>query len=345
MNFVYYEESESYARNFVVTCLWDSDGLESEDECLSSVEMRVYQAQYGYCFTFDPPHNTTHVDGFSSILYIDDSVEVAMPLYAIKPYRAFATGAVLTAHQKKTLPLIEDGIILPAGMSSEVGISVSRREKLPPPFSTCAYEPQLPVSENYAYTQETCNQLCSQNEIIQDCGCVDNFLLAVPSQFQDDVHYCRKIEKEQDILRSIVHTSLCIDTQSHYRHMCDDFCPIECIENRYELTRSEIEWPHPTSQIAFYNAYILGKPYEERFQAYANLSASLVRGNRMPHLYDVLKKETLMKDNFLEVSITKCLYTTQTLFASSGILRDYKPFYSFKRDAEWQYPQERFIMK
>ena len=304
VNFVYDRQPELYARNFVVTCQWDTAARNTEDDCLSSMKMHVFQTQYGYCFTFEPPQNTSQVNGFSAILYIDDSIEVAVPSYALQMHRSFATGVVLTAHRKETLPLIDEGIVLPVGMSSEVSISVSQRKKLPKPYSSCEYAPHLPVTENYAYTKETCHQLCLQNKFIQDCGCVDNFLLAMPSQLQDGVSYCRtahKMHDVEDILRLIANFSRCIDPS--HESLCYDMCPMECIDHRYELTTSEIEWPHPTSQIAFYNSYIRGKPYEDRFQAYANLSASLDRGNKIPHLYNALRKETIMKDNFVEASM------------------------------------------
>ena len=315
VNFVYDRHPRLHARNFIVTCLWDTNVWDTEDDCLLTMAMRVYEAQYGYCFTFEPPQTTSQVYGFSSILYIDDSIEVTLPSYALQMHRSFATGVVLTAHRKETLPLIDDGIILPAGMSSEVRISVSQREKLPSPFSSCEYTHHLPVSENYAYTHKTCHKLCLQNNVINDCGCVDNLLPAVPSQLQSDINYCRKIDNVQnmeDILRFISNISQCIDHKDE--SLCYDMCPIECIDHRYELTRSQIEWPHPTSQIAFYDSYIRGKLYEDRFHAYANLSASLGTGNAIPHLHNVLKKETIMRDNFLEASKTIGRRKFQPLF-------------------------------
>ena len=302
VNLVDYEKPGLKPRNFVVTCRWDTESWETEEDCLSSMEMRVYQAKYGNCFTFEAPEDTSGINGFSAILYIDDSIEVAMPSFALRMERSFATGAVLTAHGRDSLPDIDTGIILSTGMSSEVGISVTRRVKLPYPFSDCEHTPSMPVSENYAYTQETCWHLCYQNKVIQECDCADSLVLSAVSQLGNDITYCVKVGGNIDV-GAALNRSLCMRYWSSRTSLvCDDVCPDKCIDHRYQLTKAEITWPHPTSQIAFYDAYIHGKPYEDRFHFYNNLSARLARGEEIPRFYDMLRKETTMRDNFLEVS-------------------------------------------
>ena len=306
VNFVHNSGLELNAQNFVVTCRWDAESWETEPDCLLSMEMHVYQAKYGYCFTFEPPQNAGHISSFSAILYIDDSIEVAVPLFVLRTERTFATGAVLTAHRRDTLPDIDGGIILSAGTSSEVGISITRRKKLPNPFSQCEYKSNMPVVDNYAYTRGTCKALCYQEKVISECGCVDSLALSMPSQFENGVQYCNWVDISRPIdhnAQSIANLTSCLRFWSSRISLCDDVCPDECNDHRYELTRAEIEWPHPTSQIAFYDAYIRGKPYEERFQAYGNLSVSLGRGGKIPDLYDILWKERKMGNNFLEVSM------------------------------------------
>ena len=258
------------------------------------MELRVYQARYGYCFTFEAPQRNNHIYGFSAILYIDNSIEVVMPLFVLRLQRSFAKGAVLTAHRRGSLPNIDNGIILSVGMSSEVGISMTRRQKLPSPFSRCEYAPSMPVREDYAYTRATCKALCYQNIVISECGCADSLALLVPSQLENDINYCTWVDRSRilgDNIRSMANLSLCLRYLSSQTSLCHDVCPDECMDHRYDLTRAEIEWPHPTSQIAFYDAYIRGKPYEDRFQAYANLSASMNKGERISDLYDKLGRK------------------------------------------------------
>ena len=304
VNFVHGDQAERNVTNFVVTCQWDTASWATEEDCLLSKKLHLYEAQYGYCFTFEPPDDAGHIYGFSAILYIDDSIEVAMPSFFLRLERSFATGAVLTAHRRNTLPDIGGGIILSAGTSSEIGIFSYRRRKLPEPFSQCEYTPRMPVSENYSYTRETCRALCYQNKYVQECGCVDSMELMVPSQLGARTQFCGRVDvmaNAADYMQLFSNQTLCLRHWFTDISLCDEACPIECIEDRYELTRAEIEWPHPTSQIAFYDAYIHGKPYEERFKLYANLSATMDRRGKIPRLYDILRKETSMANNFLEV--------------------------------------------
>ena len=306
VNFFHGEQAEQYAEHFIVTCQWHTTSSTTEEDCLSSKKLQLYEAQYGYCFTFEPPQNTGRMLGFSAILYIDDSIEMAMPWFALRMERSFAKGAVLAAHRRNSLPDIDGGIILSAGTSSEVGIFAHRREKLSEPFTKCKYTPKMPVTENYSYTCGTCRVLCYQNKVVQECGCVDSMELMVPFQLGTGTQFCGRVDEMAemgDFVQFFSNQKLCLRHWFSNTSLCHDACPTECADDHYKLTRSQIEWPHPTSQIAFYDAYIHGKPYKERFQVYGNLSAAMDRGGKIPYLYDILRKEESLKNNFLEVGI------------------------------------------
>ena len=301
------------ANNFVVSCRWDSDVLESEQSCVQSAEMHLYQSNYGYCFTFDPPENRKHIYGFSAILYIDDSFEVVMPSCELNLARPFASGAVLTAHLRNSLPDIKHGVILQSGKSTEVHISHSRRVHLPPPYPpNCDPNPSMP-EDNHVYTGDTCLDLCYQNEVINLCGCVNDLALSVPSQFKSDIDYCSKLDDGLDMFETsmtFVNRLKCVRSVLSNTSHCDVTCPVMCQEERYDLTSAMIDWPHPIIQLAFYIRYIHKKPYQDRFQVYRDLSASRANGTSTSGLYDILRQTTKMTDNFLQVSELRPLLRT-----------------------------------
>ena len=299
------------ARNFVVSCRWDSDKIESERSCVQSAQKHLYQTSYGYCFTFKPPDNSSYIYGFSAILYIDDTFRVPVPSFELNLGRPFASGAVLSAHLLDSPPNIEQGVILESGKSIEVRVTQSRRVQLEAPYpSNCSYYPRVPNGE-YVYTSDSCRALCKQNEVIRQCGCIDGLTLSVPSQLTNDIDFCRKIDLDDtdvnNAFEAFTNLSKCVRSVFSSFTMCDDECPIECIEERYEMMSAEIRWPHPTTQLAFYERYIKGKPYEHRFDTYKNLTESLHDSVEydnviLDELYNTLSGTNQMTDNFLQVS-------------------------------------------
>ena len=299
------------ARNFVVSCRWDSDQIESEESCIQSAQKNLYQTNYGYCFTFEPPHNDSFIYGFSVILYIDDTFRVPVPSFELNLGRPFASGAVLAAHLQNSPPDIEKGVVLESGKSTEVRVTQSRRVQLEAPYpSNCSYNPSMPYEE-YVYTGDSCWALCKQNEVIRQCGCIDGLTLSVPSQIINGINFCSKFDLNDTNLNNafeaFANQSKCVRSVFSSISLCDDLCPIECIEERYEMMSAEIQWPHPTTQLAFYERYIRGKPYQQRFDTYKKLSESLhditnYDNVDLDELYDTLSETTTMTDNFLQVS-------------------------------------------
>ena len=293
------------ARDFVVSCRWDGDLFLDESSCMSSVHMHLYQTNYGYCFTLDPPANSSITRGFAGIFYLDDSLGVSVPSFELNMARSFASGALLVAHQRGSLPNFEDGIVLSAGRSSEIHIYLQQRIRLSEPYSDCDPEPGLPVEENHLYTFEACWALCNQNEIIQRCGCVDGITLSTESQLVQNYTYCAIVDRNiPDMERVEVFTnrSMCIRSVFGNALLCESTCPVQCIEKGYKLTSAEISWPHPMTQLAFYDRYIRGKRYQNRFQLYGNLSEKLAHGTReFTDTYNLLKQRTEIEENFLEV--------------------------------------------
>ena len=300
------QDDGTLARNFVVSCRWDADVLESESSCVEDAEMNVFQTTYGNCFTFNPPENSSYVYGFSAILYLDDTLGVNLPSVELNLARPFAAGAVLTTHQRHTLPNMEHGLVLSAGISSEVHLSLSRRIQLPPPYSNCSPQPTLPLNEtsDYIYTQDTCIALCYQNEIVRRCSCRDGSLLSIKSQFPSGVPYCRAFSQTSSVTEGyylFANRSLCIRSV-FMDFSCDKQCPTSCHEERYVPTLAPIIWPHPTMQLAFYTNYISQKPYKEAFRFYGTLSAMQDQGNTTPaYLFEMLRQNALVRDNFLQV--------------------------------------------
>ena len=307
------------ARNFVVSCRWDSDMIESEESCIQSAQKHLYQTNYGYCFTFEPPDKGRFIYGFSVILYIDDTFRVPVPSFELNLGRPFASGAVLAAHLRDSSPNIEQGVVLESGKSTEVRVTQSRRVQLEAPYpSNCSNNPRMPYGKQ-VYSSYSCWALCMQNEVIRQCGCIDGLTLSVPSQLTNDINFCRKVDLGgtdiKNAFEAFANQSKCVRSVFSSITMCDNMCPIECTKERYEMMSAEIQWPHPTTQLAFFERYIRGKPYQQRFDTYKNLSESLHDSANydnvdLDELYDTLSETTTMTDNFLQVRTKWWAYGT-----------------------------------
>lgn len=297
------EHGWNESSNFVVHCGWDTD-LKSYD-CMSQARVMLYSTDYGYCFTFTQPQDSTFLNGFSAILYADTSSFVTtMPAFPLGIDHVFTDGARVILHPKGTLPLLREGVNVETGFLTTVGISLNRIEKLGEPYSDCAHDPHLhacwqqepDVTDAYIYSKEACEDFCFQHDLIAKCGCISGKELSVYGM-RENISYCG-YRPEGDL---VAQYNASLEAVDCYYSVAPSACSIPCTSDTYDLTLYRTVWPHPSYQVAFYEEHIKNKPYADEFLYYENIST--LAQNDLRAAYIKLKTSPLIRDNFLQVNI------------------------------------------
>ena len=306
------------AHQFLVACQWHvrPNGLEICQADNKQVSM--YQASLGYCFTLTPPVTRSFVQGFSAILYLDDSLQIRVPFHELTINPPVSVGAFLFVHQRKTLPDISKGTVLLAGRNSHVKIRVQQRIRQPHPYSNCTRQAMLPQAPEYAYTQESCLSLCSQDSFIKTCGCIGDQAIFVPTlEGYNGEPLCGVVSLE-NVSQSLQHFSKehrCLREVLLTSGRCDNYCPVVCEESRYQLTTESTIWPHNAFRVAFWRAYIINRPYSYRFDVF---NEWIHNENDTPAETDwklkQIENDDLLTRNFLQVILSVMLDTMNIIF-------------------------------
>ena len=294
------ENGYNETRNFLLFCEWVTD-IEDYD-CSGNARVQLYTTDYGYCFTFQQPVNATNTTGFSAILYLDSfSFVTHMPAFPVGLGNVFTDGARIVLHPAGSQPLLKEGLNIEAGDHTTVTVKLQRMKRLGPPYSVCEKElpinlcwPGVDIGANTRYRREQCEDYCFQNDILSRCNCITGTRLSAYSM-RENTSFCGK-KPSDNIVEIFEFISATIEC---YNSITEVACPADCTEDRYDLTLFRSDWPHPSYQLAFYDEHIRGKPYENDFAAYSNISSS----GDVHHAFSQLQNLDLIRRNFLQINV------------------------------------------
>ncbi len=170
----------------------------------------VFDPYFMKCITFQPPVDTVLSEGVESGLtvvgiYGNSMVDwdaflsnLSYPvliggLQEFNHPLAGNQGARVVVHPRGSpaLPAAE-GLDIPPGFSSSIGISFQRTVNLGEPFGKCSTEDPR-GGHNETYRLLPCLRRCIQAAVIERCGCVDARLPQPLNHDHTDVPYCGKI--------------------------------------------------------------------------------------------------------------------------------------------------------
>ena len=285
--------------------------------------MFIYQASLGYCFTLTPPATHGFVSGFSAILYLDDSLQITVPFYELTIHPPISLGASLFVHQRNTLPDLSKGAVLLAGRNSHVKIRVQQRIRQPHPYSNCTRRALLPQAPEYAYTQKSCLDLCSQIYSVKNCRWIgDQAIFTTTIQGYHGEPFCGvlSIKNMYRWLQHLQTEKHCLRDVMFKLGRCDDYCPVACEENRYKLTTESTVWPHNDIRMAFWREYIINSPYSSRFEVFRQWvhNQSDTPTEKAWKLKQI-ENDDLLTRNFLQVILSVMLDTALRNITSLSI--------------------------
>ncbi|XP_041375089.1 degenerin-like protein asic-1 [Gigantopelta aegis] len=205
---------------------------------------RFLNHKYGNCFTFNGQDNTVNVTtqfsgpvyGLSLELYIEQTEYIG----ALSP----AAGVRVLIHPRNSMPFPEDqGISIPPGYETSIGIRKVDIGRLPAPHGSCAIEGKEPdlyvLYKNTTYSKLSCMKSCYQRLSILHCGCAVPFFYVVG---ETNICDMTKTDKEKCVKNLP-------EIQEQAFIQCDLDCPqplrisFDFSEVKYETTLSSAQWP------------------------------------------------------------------------------------------------------
>ncbi len=143
--------------------------------------METVTASYGRCFTFNSIYNNKddYAPRVASLTGVANGMTIA--LYAneanyMKNGLSSKAGSRLIIHPVNLAPQPdEEGLDLHPGQASSVPTTVNSYTRLPTPFKpncTSAWnDTKMETSEKIEYSLASCQRVCLQQAIIEECGC------------------------------------------------------------------------------------------------------------------------------------------------------------------------------
>ena len=273
-----------------------------KEDCGSAVEIvTMPTVEYLNCFEIyiDSLVQGKAIRGLELTMYLDN---VGLTTSGMEDSALDRTsGAKIFIHEPHTKPFINiNGIYLMPGEWSRIQVKQEKRTRLAPPWGEC-YNEVNGTLYNYTfnkrqYTLHGCLSVCIEHHMVEDCNCKDVNLMSL--LLEDETEEMKKLGYCQDIkLQALNHTAyydqyICAEISRGVRmDNCSQWCQLPCEEMRYRTTTSHSRWPKTEALGVFYNQYINGRVYQNRFPTREEWDAS-------PRL-----AESLINENFLRASI------------------------------------------
>ncbi|RNA27956.1 acid-sensing ion channel 1 isoform X2 [Brachionus plicatilis] len=157
------------------------------------------------------------------------------------------SGARVVVHNQSAKPIISnEGIDIPSGFQTNIGLKRSFFHKLDTPYSTCVKNSKSPDGYHSffykaifnrlnmkVYRQKVCLRLCLQEFILNECKCLDGSL---PNIYQNK-SVCESISSLECVADSRGEYFSSISSSS-----CSQ-CPLECDSYSFQLTTSSSRYP------------------------------------------------------------------------------------------------------
>jgi len=172
-------------------------------------------------------------------------------------------GLEIYFHHHSILPnLFVEGLKVTSGQFSVIHVHSVLRQRLPWPYGDCIPNDLLRKysfnDEILQYSTFTCENVCLQNKVMQECNCTDGHLtqIGLPSNTPHWIRsdFCEKMLP--NISLTIQRATCATSVRSKEMLQCRYNCPWPCLERFWQTTLSHSTWPLNPLTSSFYKKYI-----------------------------------------------------------------------------------------
>ncbi|KAM4675997.1 epithelial sodium channel subunit beta-like [Discoglossus pictus] len=219
-----------------------------DEACNESFFTPSLNPKLGNCYTFNGPSQSglqhwPHISqaevlnatkaGFSYGLTLELFIEQEEYIKSLST----AAGLRVVLHGQGKMPFPEDeGVNIPPGQESDIGVVKVHVKRLEEPYSSsCSNGENIRnfYTEGTDYSREACKKSCAQAKMVKNCGCR---MWEFPSPPGSDVPLCNISDPSINHCVQMYEYKL-----SHDQLKCH--CPLQCEEEIFELTLSSSQWP------------------------------------------------------------------------------------------------------
>ena len=247
----------------------------------------------------------------------------------------------MKVHQRRTLPILKEGVSLPPGHESTIHISEFQRELMQAPYGSCTKDEYLEDNDDetgyieedesllYKYNDESCKELMFQEDLMEACDCVSQLYEFSDKQLHSK-QFCSMMASNSDLkefygtssmmsfrhfpehikallfkdMRDVVKKLVCTLNQTRLNLTTSD-CPTPCVSQRYKISISQAPWPLLSYHLAFWEHAIRNAPFSSLFSEYENIQAQVKYAGYTNYVIEQLKNTNSSIDqNFLLISLS-----------------------------------------
>ncbi|XP_077862658.1 uncharacterized protein LOC144344653 [Saccoglossus kowalevskii] len=180
--------------DFVLECTFDGN------QCnMSSDFKEFYDDRYGNCFQFNPYNN----EGRNGLYSMKTGAKYGLTMTLFTEQDEYISiygrdsGARVVIHHPTVPPLPwSEGITIPPGMITSLGLKETRISRQPYPYGNCTQQTDFKTVYGSFYSQTVCDESCLQDNMLKYCGCVDTMLRGEPQ--------CMLLNRTQDSCKQLI---------------------------------------------------------------------------------------------------------------------------------------------
>ncbi|XP_077862656.1 uncharacterized protein LOC102808992 [Saccoglossus kowalevskii] len=208
--------------DFVLECTFDGNKCN-----MSSDFKEFYDGRYGNCFQFNPYNNDRKHGHFSTKTGAKYGLKMTLFTEQNEYISIYGrdSGARVVIHHPTLRSMPEsEGITIPPGIITSLGMKETRISRQPDPYGNCTQQKYFDKNHELFYSQTICEESCLQDNMLKYCGCVDTMLRGEPQ--------CLLLNRTQDSCKQLI--------QFFARKLllgCK--CPQPCTQSWYSTTVSQ----------------------------------------------------------------------------------------------------------
>uniref|UniRef100_A0ABM0MQX8 Degenerin unc-8-like n=1 Tax=Saccoglossus kowalevskii TaxID=10224 RepID=A0ABM0MQX8_SACKO len=142
-----------------------------------------YDDRYGNCYQFNPFNGNQDDERYSTKTGANYGLKMTLFTEQDEYISVYGrdSGARVVIHPPH-VPAIpwSEGITIPPGMITSIGMKETRIKRQPHPYGNCTEQTEFESMYGTHYTQTICEEECLQAKMLEFCGCVDTMLRDEP---------------------------------------------------------------------------------------------------------------------------------------------------------------------
>lgn len=260
---------------------------------------------YFNCFTIEPVKKFEEhfqADSLSLVLYTGNfPLNVSVPPFVSLTPKSAKVGVRVALHHVNEVPYLKTGYDVAPGHVTTFSCTSTLYTRLPHPYGECM--PLLRDGEQEIIYKNwyQCLLECIQNLTKLDCGCRDP---GITIDDESGYPFCSTIlENKEEMFKKMTCAS---EFFMERTYDCSDTsgCGLPCEEIIFDSQVSSSKWPDLQYHLAFYEQFIVGRDYAQKFKIYESIKDIMEYDTNKA--YQMLAENShLIENNFLQIQVTK----------------------------------------